>query len=104
MGGHIVQGHVDGVGEVVEIGGAPEARVVSVRAPETLAKYIVEKGFVAVEGISLTVTKVVGSTFSIAVIPYTWEHTVLCSKALGDSVNLEVDILAKYVERLLPER
>ena len=104
MGGHIVQGHVDGVGEVVEIGGAPEARVMSVRAPETLTKYIVEKGFIAVDGISLTVTKVVGSTFSIAVIPYTWEHTVLCSKALGDSVNLEVDILAKYVERLLPER
>ena len=104
MGGHIVQGHVDGVGRVVEIGGPPEARVMSIDAPAQLARYIVEKGFIAVDGISLTVTQVVGSTFSIAVIPYTWERTVLGSKALGDPVNLEVDILAKYVERLLPER
>lgn len=104
MGGHIVQGHVDGVGKVVETGGRAEARVMSVEAPRTLAKYIVEKGFIAVDGISLTITKVVNTTFSIAVIPYTWEHTVLGSKALGDPVNLEVDILAKYVERLLPER
>lgn len=104
MGGHIVQGHVDAVGKVAEITGTPEARTMSIEAPTTLARYIVEKGFIAVDGISLTITKVVGSTFSIAVIPYTWEHTVLGSKALGDPVNLEVDILAKYVERLLPER
>jgi len=104
MGGHIVQGHVDGVGKVVKTGGTSEARVMSIEAPASLAKYIVEKGFIAVDGISLTVTNVVDSTFSIAVIPYTWEHTVLGSKALGDPVNLEVDILAKYVERLLPER
>ena len=104
MGGHIVQGHVDGVGKVVEISGTPEVRTISIDAPDALAKYIVEKGFIAVDGISLTVTRVVGVTFSIAVIPYTWEHTVLGAKKLGDPVNLEVDILAKYVERLLPER
>lgn len=108
MGGHFVQGHVDGVGVVTAIGGTPEARVMSIEAIEAIARYIVEKGFITVEGISLTVTEVAksgaGSAFSIAVIPYTWEHTVLSSKATGDAVNLEVDIVAKYVERLLPER
>jgi riboflavin synthase len=102
MGGHFVQGHIDGVGHVAEISGTPEARTMSIEAPGGLGRYIVKKGFMTVEGISLTVTGVVDSTFSIAVIPYTWEHTVLSSKAVGDAVNLEVDIVAKYVERLLP--
>ncbi len=104
MGGHFVQGHVDGVGTVTVISGTPEARVMSIQAPRDIDRYIVEKGFITVEGISLTVTGVVDSTFSIAVIPYTWEHTVLSSKVIGDAVNLEVDIVAKYVERLLPAR
>ncbi len=104
MGGHFVQGHVDGVGTVTAISGRPEARSMSVKAPPDVDRYIVEKGFITVEGVSLTVTGVVHSTFSITVIPYTWEHTVLHSKAIGDAVNLEVDIVAKYVERLLPER
>jgi len=104
MGGHFVQGHVDGVGTVTAISGTPEARVMSIQAPSDIDRYIVEKGFITVEGISLTVTGVVDSTFSIAVIPYTWEHTVLSSKVIGDAVNLEVDIVAKYVERLLPAR
>ncbi|MDA0799521.1 MAG: riboflavin synthase [Chloroflexi bacterium] len=104
MGGHFVQGHVDGVGTVTAISGTPEARVMSIQAPRDIDRYIVEKGFITVEGISLTVTGVVDSTFSIAVIPYTWEHTVLSSKVICDAVNLEVDIVAKYVERLLPAR
>ena len=104
MGGHFVQGHVDDVGTVVELAGKPEERTLTVKAPENLGRYIVEKGFIAVEGISLTVTGVAGSTFKVAVIPYTLQHTVLGSKSSGDPVNLEVDILAKYVERLLPER
>lgn len=104
MGGHFVQGHIDGVGTVTAISGTPEARVMSIQALDDIARYIVEKGFITVEGISLTVTRVIDSTFSIAVIPYTWEHTVLSSKVIGDAVNLEVDIVAKYVERLLPER
>jgi riboflavin synthase len=108
MGGHFVQGHVDGVGTVSAISGTPEARVMSIDVPAEVERYIVEKGFITVDGISLTVTEVAksgaGSTFSIAVIPYTWEHTVLGSKVLGDRVNLEVDIVAKYVERLLPAR
>ena len=109
LGGHIVQGHVDGVGVVREIGGQPEARVLRVEAPAEIARYIVEKGFIAVDGISLTVTGVEptdvgGAAFSVAVIPYTWEHTVLGARSTGDHVNLEVDVLAKYVESLLPGR
>ena len=104
MGGHIVQGHVDGVGTVVELGGPPQACVLRVDAPPAIARYIVEKGFIAVDGISLTVTGVRGTTFSVAVIPYTIEGTVLGGRKQGDRVNLEVDIVAKYVERLLPQR
>lgn len=108
MGGHFVQGHVDGVGTVVELSGPVEARVMSIDAPAEVERYLIEKGFITVDGISLTVTSVVGATFSIAVIPYTWEHTVLGSKQLGDAVNLEVDVLAKYVAKFVshepPER
>jgi riboflavin synthase len=108
MGGHFVQGHVDGVGTVVELSGPVEARVMSIDAPAEVERYLIEKGFITVDGISLTVTNVVGATFSIAVIPYTWEHTVLGSKRLGDAVNLEVDVLAKYVAKFVshepPER
>lgn len=101
MGGHIVQGHVDGVGEVVEHGGPPEERVLRVRVPERLARYIVEKGFIAVDGVSLTVTEAAAAEFSVAVIPYTADHTVLSARGRGDFVNIEVDIMAKYVERLV---
>lgn len=108
MGGHFVQGHVDGVGTVVELSGPVEARVMSIDAPAEVERYLIEKGFITVDGISLTVTSVIGATFSIAVIPYTWEHTVLGSKRLGDAVNLEVDVLAKYVAKFVshepPER
>ena len=102
MGGHVVQGHVDGVGTVARFDGKPEERVLSVEVPAALARYIVEKGFVAVDGISLTVTEVGDTAFSAAVIPYTFDHTVLRFRRVGDPVNIEVDILAKYVERLLP--
>ncbi len=103
MGGHFVQGHVDGVGTVATFGGTPEERVLTVEVPAALARYIVEKGFVALDGISLTVTGVRDIAFSVAVIPYTFEHTVLRSRKAGDPVNIEVDILAKYVERLVPK-
>ena len=103
MGGHFVQGHVDGVGTVASFDGAPTERVLSVEVPAALARYIVEKGFVAVDGISLTVTGVRDTAFSVAVIPYTLDHTVLRFREAGDPVNIEVDILAKYVERLLPK-
>ena len=101
MGGHIVQGHVDGVGLITGLGGPEGDRRLTIEAPAGLARYIVEKGFIAVDGISLTVTGATGASFGIAVIPYTLEHTVLGTRRAGDRVNLEVDILAKYVERLL---
>ena len=103
MGGHFVQGHVDGVGTVAHLGGTPEDRVLRVEVDGTLARYIVEKGFVAVDGISLTVTEARDTAFSAAVIPYTFDPTVLRSRSAGDPVNIEVDILAKYVERLAPK-
>ena len=101
MGGHVVQGHVDGVGTILELGGPPEACVLRVGASAELARYIVVKGFIGVEGISLTVTEASGAAFSVAVIPYTRAQTNLRVLQPGDLVNLEVDIMAKYVERLL---
>jgi riboflavin synthase len=101
MGGHVVQGHVDGVGIITELGGPSHDTRMTIEAPAGLDRYIVEKGFIAVEGISLTVTGTTGSAFGIAMIPYTLEHTVLGTRKAGDRVNLEADILAKYVERLV---
>jgi riboflavin synthase len=96
LGGHIVQGHVDGVGEIVEP--VPDLRV---RIPRELLRYVVEKGSVAVDGVSLTVVDVLDDGFTVAVIPHTAAVTTLGSKQAGDRVNLEVDVTVKYVERLL---
>lgn len=96
LGGHLVQGHVDGVGEIVAA--APDLRV---RTDPALLRYVVEKGSITVDGISLTVVEVADDSFTVAVIPHTMEVTSLGHKGLGDLVNLEVDITAKYVERLL---
>ncbi len=96
LGGHLVQGHVDGVGEIVAA--APDLRV---RTDPGLLRYVVEKGSVTVDGISLTVVEAGSDRFSVAVIPHTAAVTTLGSKAGGGLVNLEVDITAKYVERLL---
>lgn len=96
LGGHIVQGHVDAVGEVIEP--APNLRV---SLPRDLARYIVEKGSITVDGCSLTVVDALDDAFSVAIIPHTTEVTTLGSRRPGDRVNLEVDLVAKYVERLL---
>jgi len=96
LGGHLVQGHVDGVGEIVT--GAPDLRV---RTDRDLLRYIVEKGSITVDGISLTVVEPTDDGFTVAVIPHTTEVTTLGLKGPGDLVNLEVDVTAKYVERLL---
>jgi riboflavin synthase len=96
LGGHIVQGHVDGVGEVVEP--APDLRV---RMPRPLLRYVVEKGSVAIDGVSLTVVDVLDDGFTVALIPHTTEVTTLGLRRPGDKVNLEVDVTVKYVERLL---
>ena len=104
LGGHVVQGHVDGVGVIDEILSEGGAQIIRIKAPKDLMRYIVEKGFIGLDGISLTVVKVVNSSFTISVIPYTLENTNLQERETGDSVNLEVDILAKYVESLLPHQ
>ena len=101
MGGHIVQGHVDVTGRVMSTKPEGDSVIFRIRVPKRLDRYIVEKGFVAVDGISLTVVKRGASTFTLAVIPYTLENTNLASLSVGDRVNLEADILAKYVESLL---
>lgn len=101
MGGHIVQGHVDGTGRVTSTKVDGDSVTYRVRAPARLMPYIVEKGFIAVDGISLTVVKVGTSSFTLAVIPYTLHNTNLQTISVGARVNLEADILAKYVENLL---
>ena len=101
LGGHIVQGHVDATGRVTSIRPEGDCYIFSIRAPKGLMPYIVEKGFIAVEGISLTVAKRRSASFTLSVIPYTATHTNLQEKGVGARVNLEVDILAKYVESLM---
>ena len=101
MGGHIVQGHVDGTGRIMSTKRDGDSTIFSIRVPKRLHRYIVEKGFVAVDGISLTVVKIGASSFTLAVIPYTLKNTNLAALSVGDRVNLEADILAKYVESLL---
>lgn len=96
LGGHLVQGHVDGVGTIVD--GAPDLRI---RCDHELLRYVVEKGSITVDGISLTIASVHPDGFGVAVIPHTMEVTTLGHKGPGDPVNLEVDVTAKYVERLL---
>jgi riboflavin synthase len=101
MGGHIVQGHVDGTGRLTSLRPEDDCLLLRVRAPKRLMPYIVEKGFIAVDGVSLTVVKKGASSFTLSVIPYTLQNTNLGSVSAGDRVNLEADILAKYVESLL---
>ena len=104
LGGHYVQGHVDGVGTVRDLSDEGEGRRVWVDAPDEIRRYLVEKGSVTVEGVSLTVAGLDESGFAVALIPHTLAQTTLGALAPGSSVNLEVDVLAKYVERLLPGR
>jgi riboflavin synthase len=105
LGGHLVAGHVDGVGEVVRFSPVHESWELVVRAPRELAKYFAYKGSVAVNGVSLTVNRVVdtpeGCEFSINIIPHTYEVTTLRSLRAGSRVNLEADLIARYVERML---
>ena len=107
--GHVVQGHVDGVGTIQSIELEGTSKRISITAPAGLARYLVEKGSVTVDGVSLTITAVSAAAdhdpwFEIVLIPHTLDVTVLGLRAVGDRVNLEVDILAKYVERLMEAR
>ena len=103
LGGHLVQGHVDAVGRIADrLPGPDGSAVLCVDAPRELLRYMVEKGSIAVDGVSLTIVEVLPEGFSVALIPHTLSVTTLGRKPLGGLVNLEVDLVAKYVERLLP--
>jgi riboflavin synthase len=101
LGGHVVQGHVDGVGVVQDARDDGFSRLVTVGAPQELLRYVVEKGSIAVDGVSLTVAQIGEDWVSVALIPETLERTTLGTAAPGRPVNLEVDVLAKYVEKLV---
>jgi riboflavin synthase len=102
LDGHIVQGHVDGTGTIESISGEGDALLLRIQAPPALTRYVVEKGFIAVDGTSLTVVNCDRDSFAITVIPHTRDNTVFGARGVGDMVNLEVDVIAKYVERLMP--
>jgi riboflavin synthase len=104
LGGHLVQGHVDGVGTVVARRPAAHWDEVDLELPADLAKYVVEKGSISLDGISLTVASVDDARITVSLIPETLARTTLGSRTVGDHVNVEVDVLAKYVERLLAAR
>ncbi len=102
LGGHIVQGHVDGVGTVLSRTPSEHWEVVEISLPEALSRYLVDKGSITVDGVSLTVVEAGDDRFTVSLIPETLARTTLGTRQPGDRVNLEVDIIAKYVERLLP--
>jgi riboflavin synthase len=104
FGGHIVQGHVDGVGEVLDISPEGDAQIWEFGASEDVLRYAVEKGSVCVDGISLTVVAVLDASFTVSILPQTRKNTNLEELRVGDRVNLEADVIAKYVERLLGPR
>jgi riboflavin synthase len=104
LGGHLVQGHVDGTGTVLERLPSEHWEIVRVSLPDDLGKYVVEKGSITVDGISLTVVEAARDSFTVSLIPATLELTTLGTKSAGDPVNLEVDVVAKYVERMLEWR
>jgi riboflavin synthase len=101
MGGHYVQGHVDGIGEIVAIVPEGDSKRVTIRPPARLLPYIVEKGYIAVDGVSLTVAEMGRDTFTVALVAYTQSAVIMGHQQVGALVNIEVDIIAKYVERLI---
>ena len=104
FGGHMVQGHVDATGRIISIRDEGDSSIFRISNPKRLKPYLVEKGFIAIDGISLTIVKVLTSSFTLSVIPYTRINTNLRDQLIGGKVNLEVDILAKYVENLMAQR
>ena len=101
LGGHLVQGHVNGIGSISEIKKLGENYLVKIIVPEDLEKYLIKEGSIAINGISLTIADLNRNEISISIIPHTWQNTNLKDKEVNDKVNVEIDILAKYVEKLL---
>ncbi|MEG6615255.1 riboflavin synthase [Peptococcaceae bacterium 1198_IL3148] len=104
LGGHIVTGHIDGVGSIIKIERHDIAILITVKAPPAVMRYIIKKGSVAIDGTSLTVVDHTPDTFQVSLIPHTAHHTVLGGKKVGDQVNLEGDVLGKYIEKLMGQR
>lgn len=104
LGGHLVQGHVDATGRVASLAWDGEAMLIGFKAPPEVMRYAVEKGFIAVDGVSLTVLTKDTTSFQVSIVDYTRQHTILGGRRAGDLVNLEVDIIAKYVEQLSQAR
>ncbi len=104
LGGHLVSGHVDGVGRVLDVHEDARAQRWRFSLPRALAKYVAKKGSVCVDGVSLTVNGVDAECFDVALIPHTVSHTAFAQTRVGDAVNMEIDLVARYVERLLQER
>ena len=104
LGGHIVSGHIDGVAKIISIKKEGDSHRLMIEAPEALAKFIAPKGSVALDGISLTVNEVEGNRFGINIIPHTWDVTTLGQKQVGDNLNIEIDLMARYAARLMDFR
>lgn len=104
LAGHVVQGHVDGVGEIKAIKADGNSHIFTFGINENLSKYLIDKGSITVNGISLTVISVEKDFFTVGIIPHTWENTMLHNANVGDLVNLEVDALAKYIEKLIKHK
>lgn len=104
LGGHLVSGHVDGVGQVASVAPVGASRVVDVRVPPRLGRYLAAKGSVCVDGVSLTINAVGDAAFEVNIIPHTWERTTIGAWREGTAVNIEIDVVARYLERLLDPR
>lgn len=100
LGGHLVLGHVDDMGKIISVTPQEDARIMRIAVPARLMPYIADKGFIALDGVSLTVVDVDGFSFSVSLVSYTMEHTILGDKSPGGAVNVEVDVIARYLERL----
>lgn len=104
LGGHLVLGHVDGIGKIVSIASRTTSWWITVDVPKMLIKYAIPVGSIAIDGISLTIAELNQNRISVSIIPHTWEKTILSEKKAGDSVNLEMDMIGKYVERLFGQK
>lgn len=104
VSGHLVQGHVDGKGRLVAVRPVGESHEIEIELPEALTRYTIEKGSITLDGISLTINSVKNSNISLMIIPHTWTHTTLSTRLVGQDLNVELDMIAKYVERLLSFR
>jgi riboflavin synthase len=103
LGGHLVQGHVNGLGHISRIVRLGENYLLELRIPDHVKRYVIDEGSIAVNGISLTIAKVMGSLLEFSIIPHTWNHTTLKYMSIGQKVNIETDVIAKYIEQLLKD-